>query len=207
MAATAGAQDTASPPEPAQATREAARLNKAEAPQVEKAKVLRTPTDAETEMLYPPDALRHAKMGRAVITCQIAPSTQLEKCVIASEDPPGFGFGAALMQAAKFYRVQPPTVDGTPVAGAKITIPMSFQLSLDKAAEQIDHRQAAATARADAPPETEAQRTARLGPLRRSDKVLWAPVSYAALTILGLAWAVFWPQQRRRKRRANGQWA
>lgn len=166
----------------------------ARTPEITPIKVLRRPTAQETENLYPPEALHRAQMGRAAMTCEVAASTRLERCVITQEDPPGFGFGDALLKTAQYYRVAPPTVDGAPYPGAKITIPMKFELSLDAAARQLDVAKAVEAARARVP-------------LLRAPAVLWVPQAFAILVGLALAWALLWPVAPRRSQRTlRGLW-
>jgi TonB family protein len=162
-------------------------------------KVLRRPTDAETADLYPAEARRHAKQGQAVVSCEIGLSTRLENCVVASEDPPGFGFGAALLKATPYYRIRPPAVNGEPVPHVKIRIPMRFEFNLDKAVEQLPTPQGDA-ARPEPPRETAAERLKRLGPLRRAHDLSWAPLALAGYALAGLAWALFAPLQTRRRK-------
>lgn len=183
----AEAPPEASPPEPVAAA--------PAQPKIGSAKVIRRPTPEETSDLYPPEARRHAKQGEAVVSCEIGLSTRLEKCVIASEDPPGFGFGDALMKATAFYRIEPPTVNGKPVPHVRIKIPMRFQFDLDTAVAQLPKPAAAPPAT-----ETPAQRLKRLGPLKRSDDMLWAPLALAGYALAGIAWALFAPLQTRRRK-------
>lgn len=175
-------------------------------PKIEPGQVIRRPTEEETSDLYPAEARKHAKQGEAAVTCEIGLSTRLEHCVVTSEDPPGFGFGDALMRATVFYRVRPPTVDGKPVAHVKIRIPMRFQFNLDKAVAQMP---APTLAEKPPPRETDAERLKRLGPLKRSDDVLWAPLALAGYALAGLVWALFWPirERRRKPRRIPGHLA
>jgi TonB family protein len=164
-------------------------------PKIVSANVVRRPTPRETADLYPPEARKHARQGEAVVTCEIGMSTRLENCVVTSEDPPGFGFGEALMKATAFYRIEPPAVNGKPVPHVKIKIPMRFQFDLDTAVAQLPAPKPAAP-----PRETAAERLKRLGPLRRSDDVLWAPLALAGYALAGLAWALFAPLQTRRRK-------
>jgi TonB family protein len=189
--AAAEAQPDAGQPEPDRRAATSAQ------PKIGSAKVIRRPTPEETANLYPPEATKHAKQGKAVVSCEIGLSTRLENCVVASEDPPGFGFGAALMKATTFYRIQPPTVNGKPVPGVRINIPMRFQFDLDTAVAQLP----AAKPVAPPPPrETAGERLKRLGPLTRSDDILWAPLALAGYALAGVAWALFAPLQTRRRK-------
>lgn len=161
--------------------------------------VLRRPTPAEISPLYPARALREGKTGKVQVVCEIGLSTQLENCVVTAEDPPGLGFGDTAIKTAAFFRVKPPVFQGEPVPHAKLSIPMSFAIAPPPVKTLEDRERARAEGalpperaeRAEPPRETEAERTARLGPLRRSPDVVWAPLLFAGWTLFGLAWVSF----------------
>ena len=173
--------------------------------------MLRRPTPAEISPLYPERALREGKTGKVQVVCEIGLSTQLENCVVTSEDPPGLGFGETAIKTAAFFRVKPPVFQGEPVPHAKLSIPMSFAIAPPPVKTLEDRERARAEGtlppeRPEPPAETEAERTKRLGPLRRSPDVLWAPLLFAGWTLFGLAWVNFIsstappPRRPRRKR-------
>ena len=64
--------------------------------------------------------------GRAVISCLVTARGSLDDCAVASEDPPGRGFGGAALLMAPTFMMRPLTKDGVPVGGARITIPIRF---------------------------------------------------------------------------------
>jgi hypothetical protein len=168
-------------------------------PELKRARVVQEPTTAEIRDLYPEAALRKAMNGKAAAVCEIALDRRLVNCVVTEEDPPGYGFGAAVVKVAQLYRVAPPTFGGEVVPHAKFKIPMRFEMELPSLEQQAADARAAAAARGEAPPEeTPAQRLKRLGPLRRSEGVLWAPIGFAVLVALGLAWGL-WPVRRGRR--------
>ena len=66
------------------------------------------------------------KGGHAAIRCRVAANGGLAGCVVASEDPPGVGFGAAALKLAPIFRMRSVGRDGRPVQGAQVTVPIEF---------------------------------------------------------------------------------
>lgn len=178
-----------------------------------RARVTHEPSSREINDLYPETAAREDIGGRAVVICEIAASQRLVNCAITEETPRGWGFGAAVLQIAALYRVAPPIYGGEVVRDAKFKIPMTFTmasapapaeaprpsgrtLETGRGREPVDT--AVFTPAPDPPEETPAQRLKRLGPLRRSDGVLWAPIGFALLTLAGVVWGL-WPVRRGRR--------
>jgi protein TonB len=53
-------------------------------------------------------------------------SGSLESCSVLDESPAGFGFGAAAVKMARWFQMRPKTLDGKPVAGGDVVIPINF---------------------------------------------------------------------------------
>lgn len=64
--------------------------------------------------------------GRTMMRCDVSATGTLENCNVTQEQPAGLGFGAAALKMSQFFRMKPMSVDGAPVAGAKINIPIVF---------------------------------------------------------------------------------
>jgi len=64
--------------------------------------------------------------GVARIRCVVASTGRLENCTVLSEAPEGQGFGAAALSMSPIFHMQLKTVDGTPVGGAVVIIPIRF---------------------------------------------------------------------------------
>ena len=55
----------------------------------------------------------------------------LEACTIKSEDPPGYGYGAAALALAPIFRMPAVDMDGRPVAGRMVQIPILWKNAPD----------------------------------------------------------------------------
>lgn len=71
---------------------------------------------------YPVGALQRGVQGRTVMECGATSDGHVADCLITEEDPKGFGFGAAALSVAKYYRVR------GMCPGAKVVIPINWRL-------------------------------------------------------------------------------
>ena len=90
---------------------------------------LRKPNGDDYVSYYPQRAMDLGKPGSATIKCSVRANGTLENCVVTSEDPPGFDFGAATLRISKLWKMKPKTADGQAVEGAEVTIPLRWQLA------------------------------------------------------------------------------
>jgi len=88
--------------------------------------ILQAPSPAEVEPYYPARAARNGVSGRVVLNCAVSAAGALVNCSVASESPPDEAFGAAAMHIATLFKMKPLLLDGNPVAGGRITIPINF---------------------------------------------------------------------------------
>lgn len=89
---------------------------------------LERPNGRDFERLFPRRALERGMSGNVVLDCSVAASGYLS-CAVASEDPTGWGFGAASLTAAREFRVAPATADGRPTSGGRLRVPMRWRVS------------------------------------------------------------------------------
>jgi protein TonB len=89
---------------------------------------LRVPNGAELARLYPPAAAAQHVSGRTKAMCHVLADGALDACVVLEECPRGYGFGRATLSAAQDFQLRPKTVDGVPVEGGMVVVPMIWAL-------------------------------------------------------------------------------
>jgi len=86
---------------------------------------LRKPTQEEMQHFFPANA--HGDAGQVRMNCTVSTRGLLEKCAVTTETPSGRGFGASALAMSSVFLMRPMTVDGLPVGGAQVIIPIGFQ--------------------------------------------------------------------------------
>jgi protein TonB len=88
----------------------------------------RLPNASQVNRVYPKRALREKVQGRVTLRCQVTKTGALTGCRVLSETPEGYGFGEAALKLSKMFTMRPKTVDGAPVGGAVVNIPIPFRM-------------------------------------------------------------------------------
>jgi TonB family protein len=83
------------------------------------------PNGADLSEQYPAVAQFIGLPGRALLRCEIAIDGSAS-CKVIDETPAGLGFGDAALAFSKTFKMKPMTVDGQPVDGGEIKIPLKF---------------------------------------------------------------------------------
>ncbi len=87
---------------------------------------VREPNARDFARYFPNRALDTGTSGRVVLDCGIAGNGRLA-CSVASESPGGYGFGQAALSISRQLRVRGTLPDGSPSAGRRLRLPLSFQ--------------------------------------------------------------------------------
>jgi hypothetical protein len=89
---------------------------------------LELPTAAEFQAAFPKTE-GGANRVRIVLLCDVAAGGALSGCTVDSEEPAGQGYGAAALTLAPKIRVALLSAGGTPLVGAKIRVPVRYEIT------------------------------------------------------------------------------
>lgn len=91
------------------------------------------PSASDLAHFYPPKASARGTEGMAVMRCRVEQNGALSACSVVREAPKRAGFGRATLQMAPLFRMKPMSVNGKPVAGGAVIVPVKFKLAPDRA--------------------------------------------------------------------------
>lgn len=89
---------------------------------------VRRPSATQLERAFPERAINDGVSGQVTLNCVVAASGAVTGCSVTSESPQGYGFGRAGLSLTRYFEMRPRTVDGAPVEGARVSIPLVFSL-------------------------------------------------------------------------------
>jgi len=90
---------------------------------------VRTPSVEELISTFPVAAIQSGASGEAVVECHVARGGALDGCYVITERGGDYGFGAATVQLAQFFRMAPTSQSGEPTEGAMVRLPMVWKLN------------------------------------------------------------------------------
>ncbi|HEX7948238.1 MAG TPA: energy transducer TonB [Phenylobacterium sp.] len=89
---------------------------------------LKRPGADEFARFYPDREQRMGITGSATISCTVTAVGSVNNCRVVSETPDPGGFGQAALKLSRYFKMSPQTVDGQPVEGGQVSIPIRFSL-------------------------------------------------------------------------------
>jgi TonB family protein len=87
---------------------------------------VRRPSREDIARYYPKAAIKEDLAGSAFLVCDVDAEGRLVGCKAEKVSPEGAGFGEAAVAMAEVMRMHPQTMDGRPVAGGVIRLPVNF---------------------------------------------------------------------------------
>jgi TonB family protein len=100
----------------------------------------RIPNGNEMRAVYPAEPLRRGQGGKAIIECLVGANGALGACRLVNETPTGQGFGDAALALTPSFLMSPMTVDGQPVEGGVVRIPIIFNSDGPQMVEEQNKR-------------------------------------------------------------------
>jgi TonB family protein len=86
------------------------------------------PTAEDVIGVYPPKARADGQAGRAILRCTLRGDGSLSECVVETEQPDTYGFGAAALQLSAKSRAAPPCAGADELKPGGVRLPIRFVL-------------------------------------------------------------------------------
>ena len=86
------------------------------------------PSAADFQASFPKTA-NGVNEVRVALVCTVAAGGALDGCTVDREEPAGQGYGQGALALAPKFRVAPWSQDGQPTRGAKVRVPIRYQLT------------------------------------------------------------------------------
>ncbi len=71
--------------------------------------------------------------GRGIAECEVMVDGTLANCSVVAERPAGAGFGPATVRVAPRFKMAPPMLDGHPVSGVRVQVPLRWRVNDENA--------------------------------------------------------------------------
>jgi TonB family protein len=84
------------------------------------------PDRSDWAKAYPAEAAKAGLSGDVKLRCAAGASGQLQNCAVLQETPVGQGFGAAALSLSTGMELKPNGLNGQPVAGRNLIVPVKF---------------------------------------------------------------------------------
>ncbi len=92
---------------------------------------IRQPEAKDLARHYPKIANRFEIEGRAMLSCKVDVKGRLNSCSTSDVSPSNLGFASAAIAVSDLFEMRPQTLNGLPVDGAEVRIPLRFTLPAD----------------------------------------------------------------------------
>ncbi|MFZ3005290.1 MAG: TonB family protein [Phenylobacterium sp.] len=87
---------------------------------------LTRPNAEDLRGVWPAEALKRGKGGKAVLSCTVTTTGALVECLVVSETPAGSGFGQAAISLTPQFVMSPATRNGVPFNEAGVKVAINF---------------------------------------------------------------------------------
>ena len=118
-------------PDPVPDARPAEPPHPAPAPVITNPSWIRQPSADQMMRAFPQRAINADVTGRASLNCAVRTDGTVTDCSVTRETPGGYEFGRAAQGLSRYFRINPRTVNGAAVDGARVDINLRFDPPAD----------------------------------------------------------------------------